>query len=52
MALYIVQQLILLVFCLVNSLLSQLILMCQVIYVAFERVNLLDARLLSLLDFS
>ena len=52
MGLYVVQQLVLLILGLVQCLLSKLILMSQVVNVALQSVDLLDARLLSLLDLS
>ncbi len=52
MTLYVIEELVLLVFSLIECLLSQFVLVSDMIDVAFERVNLLDARLLSLLYLS
>lgn len=48
----VVKELVLLVFSLIECLLSQLVLVSDMIDVAFERVDFLDARLLSLLYLS
>jgi len=48
----VIEELVLLVFSLIECLLSQLVLVSDMIDMAFERVDLLDARLLSLLYLS
>ncbi len=52
MTLDVVKELVLLVFSLIECLLSQLVLVSDMIDVAFECVDFLDARLLSLLYLS
>ena len=52
MTLDVIEELLLLVFSLIECLLSQLVLVSDMIDVAFECVDLLDARLLSLLYLS
>jgi hypothetical protein len=50
--LYVIEELVLLVLCLIECLLRQLVLVSDVVDVAFESVDLLDTRLLSLLYLS
>lgn len=52
MTLYVIEELVLLVLCLIECLLRQLVLVSDVVDVAFESVDLLDTRLLSLLYLS
>ena len=52
MTLYVIKELVLLVLCLIECLLRQLVLVSDVVDVAFESVDLLDTRLLSLLYLS
>ena len=52
MTLDVIEELVLLVFSLIECLLSQLVLVSDMIDVAFECVDFLDARLLSLLYLS
>lgn len=52
MTLDVIKELVLLVFSLIECLLSQLVLVSDMIDMAFERVDFLDARLLSLLYLS
>ena len=52
MTLYVIEELVLLVLSLIECLLRQLVLVSDVVDVAFKSVDLLDTRLLSLLYLS